>query len=102
MDGDGDRLTLVMWCVMMVGMMLPSATPMILTFAMVNRRKRERDQPFAATGAFVAGYLLAWGAFSLAATSAQWGLQQAALLSMAAAASPVLGAPYSSPRGFIS
>ncbi|HUH83791.1 MAG TPA: DUF2182 domain-containing protein [Stellaceae bacterium] len=84
-------LTLVMWCVMMVGMMLPSAAPMILTFATVNRRKRVREQPFASTGAFAAGYLLAWGAFSLAATLAQWGSQQAALLSMAAATSPVLG-----------
>lgn len=85
-------LTLVMWCVMMVGMMLPSAAPMILTFATVNRRKRERGQPFVPAAAFAAGYLSVWGAFSIAATLGQWGLQDAALLSMTAAAtSPTLG-----------
>jgi len=73
-------LTFAMWCVMMAGMMLPSASPMILTFATVNRRKRERAQPFIPASVFTAGYLLAWGAFSLAATLAQWGLERAALL----------------------
>lgn len=78
-------LTFVMWWVMMAGMMLPSAAPMILTFATVNRRKREREQPFAPTAAFVAGYLAAWGAFSIAATLAQRALQDIALLSTAGA-----------------
>jgi predicted metal-binding membrane protein len=73
-------LMFAMWWVMMVGMMLPGATPMVLTFATVNRRKRERGQPFLPTFVFTAGYLLVWGAFSLAATLAQWGLEQAALL----------------------
>ncbi len=73
-------LMFAMWWVMMVGMMLPSATPMVLTFAAVNRRKRERGQPFLPTFVFTAGYLLVWGAFSLAATLAQWGLEQAALM----------------------
>jgi len=81
-----------MWWVMMLGMMLPSAAPMILTFASVQRRKRERDQPYVPTTMFVAGYLIVWGAFSAAATAAQWALQQGALLSpMLALASPVLG-----------
>lgn len=82
----------VMWWVMMVGMMVPSATPMILTFATVNRRKRERDQPFVPTAVFAGGYLVAWGAFSFAATAAQWGLEEAALLSpMMVSTSPVFG-----------
>ena len=38
------------------------------------------DKPFAATAWFVGGYLLAWIAFSLAATTAQWALERAALL----------------------
>jgi predicted metal-binding membrane protein len=78
-------LALAMWWVMMIGMMVPSASPMILTFATVNRRKREREQPFAPTAAFVAGYLVAWGAFSVAATAAQRTLQDLALLSAAGA-----------------
>ena len=41
---------------------------------------------------FAAGYLIVWGAFCLAATAAQWELQQSALLSpMLALASPLLG-----------
>jgi len=74
-------LLLAMWCVMMVGMMLPSAMPMILTFAAINRRRRERAQPYVPTALFVAGYLLAWAGFSVLATIAQWGLERAALLS---------------------
>jgi predicted metal-binding membrane protein len=74
-------LLLAMWWVMMIGMMLPSAAPMILTFATVSRRRRARGQPQAPTVLFVAGYLLAWGGFSVAATLAQWGLEHAALMS---------------------
>ncbi len=85
-------LMFVMWWVMMVGMMVPSAAPMILTFATINRRRRGRDQPFVPTAVFAAGYLAAWGAFSAAATIVQWGLEEAALLSpMMVSTSPVLG-----------
>ena len=87
-------LMFLMWAVMMAAMMLPSAAPMLLTFAAVNRRRRESSHPFVPTGVFLGGYLLIWGGFSLAATLAQWGLNAAALLSpsMALAGfSPLLG-----------
>ena len=74
-------LLLAMWLVMMTGMMLPSAAPMILAFAKVNQNRRARDQPYVPTALFTAGYLLVWGAFSVAATLAQWALERAALLS---------------------
>ncbi len=74
-------LMALMWSVMMVGMMLPGATPMILLFAMVNRQKREAGYPFVPTGAFALGYAGAWTAFSLFATILQWALHSAALLS---------------------
>ncbi|HTT37512.1 MAG TPA: DUF2182 domain-containing protein [Burkholderiales bacterium] len=74
-------LMFAMWWVMMTGMMLPSASPMILLFAAVNRRKRERGEAFVPTFLFSTGYLLAWGGFSLMATLAQWGLERGALLS---------------------
>ena len=81
-----------MWWVMMLGMMLPSAAPMILTFAALERRKRERGQSYVPTAMFVAGYLIVWGGFSLIATAAQWALQQGALLSpMLGLVSSVLG-----------
>lgn len=85
-------LMFLMWWVMMVGMMLPSALPMTLTFATVNRRRRERGSAYVPTAVFVCGYLAAWGAFSLAATGAQWALERAALmLPMQHLTSPMLG-----------
>ena len=74
-------LMVLMWPVMMVGMMLPGAKPMILLFAMINRKKREAGHPFVPTGALALGYAGAWTAFSLFATILQWALHSAALLS---------------------
>src|SRR4051812_33482437 len=85
-------LTFAMWWVMMLGMMVPSATPMVLTFAALNRSKRRRGQDFVPTSIFLFGYLIAWGLFSIIATLAQWALDQVALLSPTlSATSPVLG-----------
>ena len=76
----------------MIGMMLPSAAPMTLTFATVNRRRRELGTPWVPTAVFVAGYLLAWGAFSLAATAAQLALEHAKLMApMTGLSSPLAG-----------
>ena len=73
-------LMFVMWAVMMVAMMVPSAAPMILLFATVNRRRREQSGPFVATGVFLSGYLVVWVGFALVATLGNWGLHQASLL----------------------
>jgi len=84
--------TVAMWAVMMVGMMLPAAAPMILLFAAVNRKRREQGGLAVPTAVFVLGYLLVWGGFSVAAALAQWALHGAALLSPAlATTSPLLG-----------
>ena len=83
----------LMWAVMMVAMMLPSATPMILIYASVARRATAHGKPFAATTWFAAGYLFAWTGFALVATLAQWALESAFLLTPGmASASGVLGA----------
>ncbi|MBB4426250.1 putative metal-binding membrane protein [Bradyrhizobium sp. CIR48] len=71
---------LLMWAVMMIGMMAPSAAPMILMYARVGRQGKAQGKPFAATGWFAAGYLLAWCGFSLAATFLQWAVERATLL----------------------
>ncbi len=65
---------LVMWAVMMFAMMLPSVTPTVMIFGRVREKRDEAGRPFAPTGAFVAGYLLAWVGFSLLATAANWWL----------------------------
>jgi predicted metal-binding membrane protein len=84
--------TVVMWAVMMVGMMLPAAARVILLFAAVNRKRREQGGAGVPTAIFVAGYLLVWSGFSLAAALAQWGLHTATLLSpMLSTTSPVVG-----------
>jgi len=80
-----------MWVVMMIGMMTPSVAPMILVYARAGRQATE-SRPFAPTAWFAGGYLLAWTGFSLAATSAQWALERAALLTpMMAGASNIVG-----------
>ena len=85
-------LTWVMWAVMMVAMMTPSAAPMILTYATMNRRRQAQQGPFVSTTVFVQGYLLVWGGFSIVATLGQWGLHATALLSpMMVSTSPMLG-----------
>ena len=82
----------VMWAVMMVGMMAPSAAPIILIYARLGRQAKAAGKPFAATGWFADGYFLAWIGFSLAATLAQWVFERAALLdSRMATASNLLG-----------
>ena len=83
---------LTMWAVMMIGMMTPSAAPMILIYARVARQAALQGHPFAPTGWFAAGYLLCWTGFALIATSAQWALEHAALLApMSGARGSVLG-----------
>jgi predicted metal-binding membrane protein len=85
-------LVFVMWAMMMVAMMVPSAAPMILMFATINRRRREQQDPFVSTGVFLLGYLTVWTGFSALATLTQWGLHTTALLSpMMVSTSPILG-----------
>jgi predicted metal-binding membrane protein len=82
-----------MWTVMMVGMMTPSAAPMILMYARAGRQAAVAGTPLAATGWFAAGYFFAWTGFSLVATTVQWALERAALLDATmASASDALGA----------
>jgi predicted metal-binding membrane protein len=62
------------WVVMMAAMMFPSIAPMVLMYRRIHKRRRElgKARP-GATTLFVAGYLIAWTAFGLAA----YGLLQA-------------------------
>jgi len=73
-------LLFLMWMVMMIAMMTPSVSPLILLFAMVNRQRKQQQNPFVHTAYLLAGYLLIWGSFSLLATLLQWMLQQLSLL----------------------
>ena len=86
-------LMFVMWAVMMVGMMVPTALRAILIYARVARQADSRGGPIAPTGWFVLGYVLVWGGFSVLATALQSGLHELGLLTpMMASASPLFGA----------
>lgn len=84
-------LTFIMWAVMMVAMMIPSASPMVLAFTRVSRQ-RQGTSATVAGGLFLLGYLLIWTGFSALATLLQWALHATALLSPAlVVTSPFLG-----------
>lgn len=74
-------LTVLMWAVMMVAMMLPSAAPTLLMYATIARKMSPDLNREAATAAFATGYIAAWTGFSFGATFLQWGLEQLTLLS---------------------
>ena len=59
-----------------MAMMLPSAAPALLLFAGLARARASANASLR-VAAMAAGYLLAWGGFSLAATGLQWGLETA-------------------------
>lgn len=86
-------LMFVMWWVMMIAMMLPSATPMVLLFAAMNRKQKESGNPYVPTTIFASAYLIVWAGFSIVAVALQWGLEATALLSpMLTSASVMLSA----------
>jgi predicted metal-binding membrane protein len=77
-------LMATMWWVMMIAMMLPSAAPMILLHAKVDRRQHLCEGEAGgvlSTGTFLLGYLLVWGLFSVAAAGLQWAFEGAGVLS---------------------
>ena len=69
----------LMWAIMMVAMMLPSAAPLILLVAGTYRRRGSDARGL--TAAFAGGYLAAWAAFSIVAALGQTVLHRTALLS---------------------
>lgn len=73
-------MTFVMWSVMMIAMMAPSALPMVMIFSSINRRARAKQRSYVPTFVFVAGYLIAWVGYSAAATIMQWFLHTWSLL----------------------
>jgi len=81
-----------MWSVMMVAMMLPSATPMILLFTKVSRTRQADGRPRASIGLFMLSYILTWTGFSVLATSLNWGLHVGGqLTSMMGRVTPIAG-----------
>jgi predicted metal-binding membrane protein len=74
----GFWLLSVMWFGMMTAMMAPTAWPWVQSFHRLSGR--EFGRRFTTTAEFVAGYLLAWLAYSIGAASLQLVLQRAGML----------------------
>ncbi len=91
-DAPHVALLCAMWIVMMIGMMLPSAAPVLLMYAAIMRRS---GGPRAALRVYpmAAGYLLVWAGFSVALALVQRLLGAALVLSpMMTLVSPAAGA----------
>jgi predicted metal-binding membrane protein len=71
----------LMWTVMMVAMMVPSAAPVIL-LVLGTYRRRNDARARASAWTFVAGYVLSWTAFSAIASLLQVALHRSAFLAM--------------------
>jgi predicted metal-binding membrane protein len=61
----------LIWTVMMVGMMLPTAIPAIGVFGVFSRQRRSVSGAAPATTLFVAGYVAVWIAYSVIAAAGQ-------------------------------
>lgn len=72
----------VMWWVMMIAMMMPSVTPLVLLYSKVlEQQSKPMADRYAATFLLMAGYLVVWLAFSIAAATLQKMLEPAGLIS---------------------
>ena len=76
----------IMWSLMMMAMMLPSAAPMILTFASLNRQNRVKFS----TLSFSCAYVVIWIIFSMVAVLIHWILQHTGFLTAKMVSSSVI------------
>ena len=83
-------LNFLMWAVMMVAMMVPSAAPMIMTYASLARPRTRAPQ--VCIWLFTLGYLCVWTGFSAGATLMQSALQEGAIVGDQLRATPIVGA----------
>ena len=78
--------TFTMWVVMMVGMMAPSAIPVLLLFSAAQAKRGQGGASWA-TLLLGLGYMAVWTGFSAGAALAQWALHRTEMLSAGMAAS---------------
>jgi predicted metal-binding membrane protein len=83
-------LTFMMWAVMMVAMMVPSASPMVMAYARIASARAGR--PALRVWLFASGYIAVWTLFSAAATAIQFALLHWSLISNALVTTPLASA----------
>lgn len=77
-----------MWLAMGVAMMLPTAAPMIRTYAEIADTAAGQGRRVVSPLILAAGYLTIWSAFAIAATGLEWGLGLVGLAAQPMAALP--------------
>jgi len=92
----GFLLVGLMWMAMTLAMMLPSAAPMIYTYAEIADTAARKHEKVVSPFVLTAGYAAVWFGFAATATLAQFALTEAALLnpSMASASGLFSGAVF--------
>jgi predicted metal-binding membrane protein len=78
--GGGLAVLAVMWTAMAFAMMVPSAAPMILTYAEIADTAERKGEPIVSPAVITAGYAVIWLGFALFATVLQFVLARAALV----------------------
>jgi predicted metal-binding membrane protein len=73
-------LTVPMWAAMTLAMMLPTAGPMVLTYAEIADTGARKGEPVVSPLVLTAGYVAVWFGFALAASVLQWALAHAGLM----------------------
>ncbi|WP_207890666.1 DUF2182 domain-containing protein [Vibrio sinensis] len=70
----------IMWTIMMFGMMLPSAIPVIMLVNNINQQRKVRGASYIHSAYFILGYLIAWTLYSVLITLIQYWLHHLSLL----------------------
>lgn len=65
-------LIFLMWWIMMIAMMTPSAAPMLSLYTALKRMGPDGEHAVFFSALFLGGYLVAWAGFSVIATALQW------------------------------
>ncbi|PKG80931.1 hypothetical protein CXF85_21965 [Colwellia sp. 75C3] len=73
-------LLIMMWAIMMAGMMLPSALPVIMLVESINKKRKTNGLSYTPTLFFTLGYLLTWCFYSLLIAILQYALHHLELL----------------------
>jgi predicted metal-binding membrane protein len=73
-------LAVPMWAAMVLVMMLPTAGPMVLTYADIADTAAGKGEPAVSPLVLTAGYVAVWLGFAVAAGSVQWVVARAGLL----------------------
>jgi predicted metal-binding membrane protein len=85
-------LAMPMWAAMTLAMMLPTAGPMILTYAEIADTAARKREPAVSPLILAAGYVAVWLGFAMIAGLLQWSLALSGMLAGGNASPPAAGA----------